>query len=346
MASLGFVRIRGVSRCEGPASGLSRAWRHQLPVPWADTKSSFTALFERLVISLLLETTILGASRLLRLSWSEVDTIMRRAVARGLKRRAHRTLRRVGIDEKSVKKRHVYFTIVSDLETSDVIWVGRGRKKETLDAFWAGLSEEERAQIEGIAMDMHEPYIQSTLRFVPGAADKIVFDKIHITMHLTRAVDLTRRLIMREGGRSTSGLKRTRHLWLFSQNNLDGEKSEQLLGLRKKYLRLGEAWACKENFAEFWRSSTKAAARTFFEDWFEHVRKTFDKPMVDAASTLRRHLANILTYIEMPITNAASESINSRIQLITFRARGFRSASRFERAIMFYCGGLDLCPAT
>ncbi len=83
-----------------------------------------------------------------------------------------------------------------------MIWAGRGRKKETLDAFWAGLSEEERTRIEGIAMDMHEPYIQSTLRFVPGAADKIVFDKFHITMHLTRAVDLTRRLIMREGGHS------------------------------------------------------------------------------------------------------------------------------------------------
>ncbi len=223
--------VAKVPRADCPEHGV-----HQLPVPWADTKSSFTALFERLVISLLLETTTLGASRLLRLSWSEVDTSMRRAVTRGLKRRAHRTLRRIRIDEKSVKKRHVYFTIVSDLETSDVIWVSRGRKKETLDAFWARLSEEERAQIEGGAMDMHEPYIQSTLRFIPGAEDKIVFDKFHISMHLTRAVDLTRRLIMREGGQSTSGLKRTRHLWLFSQNNLDGEKSEQLLGLRKKYL--------------------------------------------------------------------------------------------------------------
>jgi len=104
-----------------------------------------------------------------------------------------------------VKKRHVYFTIVSGLETSDVIWVGRGRKKETLDAFWAGLSEEERAQIEGIAMDIYERYIQSILLFVPGAADKIVFYKFFITMHLTRAGDLTRRPIMREGGHSTSG---------------------------------------------------------------------------------------------------------------------------------------------
>ena len=162
--------VAKVPRADCPEHGV-----HQLPVPWADTKSSFTALFERLVISLLLETTILGASRLLRLSWSEVDTIMRRAVARGLKRRAHRTLRRVGIDEKSVKKRHVYFTIVSDLETSDVIWVGRGRKKETLDAFWAGLSEEERAQIEGIAMDnaraLHS--IDTSFRSWRGRQDRV-----------------------------------------------------------------------------------------------------------------------------------------------------------------------------
>jgi len=329
-----------------PRVSCSEHGVHQLNLPWAEDKSSFTALFERLAISLLGETTILGVARTLKLSWSEVDTIMRRAVARGLQRRSHRTLRRIGIDEKSVKKRHVYFTIVSDLESGDVIWTGRGRKRETLDAFWAGLSLEERTQIEGVAMDMHDPYIRSTMTHVPGAENKIVFDKFHISMYLTRAVDLTRRIMMREGGRETSGLKGTRHLWLFAGHNLDEERREQLEGLRKRYFRLGIAWSNKEHFTEFWRSSTREAAQQFFDDWFKSVCETFNQPMVDAAHTLRRHLANILTYVTMPITNAASESINSRIQLLKFRSRGFRNATRFERAIMFHCGGLDMSPAT
>ena len=329
-----------------PRVSCSEHGVHQLPVPWADGKSSFTALFERLVISLLGEMSISGAAKTMGLSWGEVDTIMRRAVARGLERRSGRILRRIGIDEKSVKKRHVYFTIVTDLERGEVIWIGRGRKNSTLDAFWKSLSIEERAAIEGIAMDMHEPYVLSTREHVPDAAKKIVFDKFHVMAYLSRAVDQTRRVIMNERGHAASGLKRSRFLWLFAERNLDDDRRAQLEALRMKYVRLGIAWANKENFAEFWRASTQDIARLFFEDWFAAVEGTFNAPMISAAQTIKRHLENLLTYISMPITNAMSEGMNSRIQLIKFRSRGFRNQDRFERAIMFHCGGLDMNPAT
>jgi transposase len=343
---LDLYEFRAYVTARVPRVSCSEHGVHQIPVPWADGKSSFTALFERLVISLLGEMTISGVAKVLTLTWSEVDTIMRRAVARGLERRSSRILRRIGIDEKSVKKRHVYFTIVSDLEQGDVIWIGRGRKRDTLDAFWRSLSADELAGIEGVAMDMHEPYVRSTLDYVPNAADKIVFDKFHVMMNLTRAVDQTRRAIMREGGQATSGLKRTRYLWLSADRNLDDDLRSQRELLRMKYVRLGIAWGNKEHFAEFWRASTRDDARAFFEDWFASVERTFNAPMIAAARTLKRHLANLLTYIAMPITNAMTEGINSRIQLIKFRSRGFRNATRFERAIMFHCGGLDMNPAT
>ncbi|MHB1798591.1 MAG: transposase [Vulcanimicrobiaceae bacterium] len=59
---------------------------------------------------------------------------------------------------------------------------------------------------------------------------------------------------------------------------------------------------------------------------------------------LKTHLANILTHLRIPITNAAAEGLNSNIQLIKYRARGYRSADRFERAVFFHLGGLDLSP--
>lgn len=133
----------------------------QLPVPWAEGRSGFTALFEHVAISLLREMSIVGVARHLQISWDEVDGIMQRAVERGLSRRSPYTVRFLGIDEKTVKKRHRYFTIVSDLERGTVLYVSRGRKREALDAFWAGLSPEQLDGIEGIAMDMwvrqHKP---------------------------------------------------------------------------------------------------------------------------------------------------------------------------------------------
>ncbi|MBV9646990.1 MAG: hypothetical protein JO043_05980 [Candidatus Eremiobacteraeota bacterium] len=38
--------------------------------------------------------------------------------------------------------------------------------------------------------------------------------------------------------------------------------------------------------------------------------------------------------------------MNSRIQMVKFRSRGFRNISRFERAIYFRLAGVDMNPAT
>lgn len=41
---------------------------------------------------------------------------------------------------------------------------------------------------------------------------------------------------------------------------------------------------------------------------------------------LKRRLENLLTYMRYPITNAAAEGFNSKIQSIKSAARGFRAA--------------------
>jgi transposase len=61
----------------------------QVKVPWAEPRSRFTLLFERFAINVLWETDVLGAARILDISWDEAHGIMERAVARGMRRRAH-----------------------------------------------------------------------------------------------------------------------------------------------------------------------------------------------------------------------------------------------------------------
>src|SRR6185369_1445579 len=93
----------------------------QLRVPWAEPGSQFTALFERLAIDLLRECSITGAIRLLRISWDEGWGIKGRAVKRGLARRGHEVVARLGVDEKAIAKRHRYLTSVADLAQSRVL---------------------------------------------------------------------------------------------------------------------------------------------------------------------------------------------------------------------------------
>jgi len=39
-----------------------------------------------------------------------------------------------------------------------------------------------------------------------------------------------------------------------------------------------------------------------------------------------------------------TEGLNSKIQLIKYNARGFRSFENFRNRILFFCGKLDLYP--
>jgi transposase len=46
------------------------------------------------------------------------------------------------------------------------------------------------------------------------------------------------------------------------------------------------------------------------------------------------------------VTNAMSETMNSKIEWIKRRACGYRNRERFRNAIDFHLGGLDLYPAS
>src|SRR5580704_11638949 len=60
-----YVVVR-VPRVECSEHGVQ-----QLAVPWADGRTGFTSLFERLVISLIKEMSISAVAKTMRLSWSE-----------------------------------------------------------------------------------------------------------------------------------------------------------------------------------------------------------------------------------------------------------------------------------
>lgn len=198
-----------VPRIDCPDDGINT-----VIVPWAEGRSDVTKRFESYAIALLLEMSTAAVARRLGVGWDTIDAIMSRAVKRGRERRDARIVRFIGIDEKSIKKRHKYFSIVSDLERGEVLWIGSGRKRESIDAYWAGLSAEQLAGIEGVAMDMWMPFFESTMSHVPDAAHKVVFDKFPITAYLTKAVDLTRREMMRDRALDRTALKGTKYAWL------------------------------------------------------------------------------------------------------------------------------------
>jgi transposase len=317
----------------------------QLRVPWAEPGSQFTALFERLAIDLLRECSVTGAGRLLRVTWDEAWGIKRRAVKRGLARRGQEVVAHVGVDEKAIAKRHRYLTVVADLERNRVLYLADDRKQESLDGFWATLTPAQRDGIASVAMDMWDPYVQSTRAHLPGADAKIVFDKFHVVKHLHDAVDQVRRgehrALKRAGDDRLTGSK---YLWLMRPEAMTAAQREAFRALQREDLQVGRAWALKERFRTFWAYRYPGAARTFFTRWYWRATHSRLKPMAAVAKLIGRHLPNVLTYLRHRITNAGLEAVNAVIQWVKKTARGFRNAEHFKTAIYFHCGGLDLYP--
>jgi transposase len=289
----------------------------QVAVPWALPHARYSLAFEEHAIDTLLEADVLGAARLLRLSWHEAWGLMERAVERGLKAKQRRVIPHLGVDEKAVAKRHQYVTLVSDLDRGTVEFVVDDRKKASLDAYYAALTVRQLAGIRAVAMDMWEPFISSTRENLPGASSKIVFDRFHIMKHMTEAVDAVRkaehRLLLAEGDET---LKRTKYLWLFSEENLPERYEEWFARLKTLKLKTGRAWAIKESLRDLWTYRRTGWARRFWDEWYYWATHSRLKPVVKVARMLHSHLDNVLTYCDHRLTNAASEGLNSKIQTV------------------------------
>ena len=315
----------------------------QISVPWVEARGRFTKMFERLAIDVLKACDVSSAAALLRISWDEAWRIQKRAVERGLARKQEKPLVEIGVDEKAIAKGQQYMTLVCDLREGTIEYVGEGRKTETLNSFYATLSPEQKTGIRAVSMDMWEPFFQSTLAHLPEASEKIVFDRFHIMGHVGKAVDTVRKQEVREG--RVPELKGSKYLWLYSKDNLPESQRQRFEALRAMNLKVGRAWAMKEELRTLWHATSLEEARAFWRGWFGWAVRSRLKPMKDAAHLIKRHLDNVLTYIAHPITNAVSEGLNSKIQTIKKRAYGFRNKERFKTAIYFHCGGLNLYPA-
>jgi transposase len=286
-------------------------------VPWALPGSRFTIAFEHHAIDVLLEADVLGSTRLLRISWDEAWNLMERAVERGLRAKKRRVIAHLGVDEKAVAKRHRYVTLVCDLDRATVEYIGDDRKQASLDAYYQSLSKKQLAGIEAVAMDMWDPFIASTVTHVPNGRTKIVFDRFHIMKHMTEAVDQVRkgehRRLQAEGDET---LKRTKYLWLYSEENLPESSREKFAALRALCLKTGRAWAIKESLRDLWGYRRKGWALRHWKHWYFWATHSRLQPVVKVARMIHGHLDNVLTYFDHRITNATSEGLNSKIQTI------------------------------
>lgn len=317
----------------------------QVRVPWAEAKSRFTALFERLVIDWLKDASISAVAEQMQLSWDEVDGVMQRAVKRGLARREKQVLRKIGIDDTSFQKRHEYVTVINDLERGVVIDVLDDRTQKTLQNWFKLQGEKALGKIELVALDMWQAYILAIQKVIPKASEKIVFDRFHVALHIGNAVNHVRRqehFAFRADGESP--LNRSKYLFLRGEETLNSEQAARLEHLCRCARKTARAWSLKELARSLWCYTTRGWAKRAWLKWCSKAQRSRLEPMKKVARMVRKHLYGIVNAAVLGVTNARAEALNSRIQSLKKRACGFRNRDRFRHTILFHHGGLELYP--
>jgi transposase len=318
----------------------------EVAVPWAERFSRITRLMEAFVIQLLVAASnVKRVASLLRLDWHTVNDVIDRAVQRGMMRRAEEPVRHVGLDEKSFARHHNYASVLTDIGGSRVLDVVRGRTLEAAQELLGTLTPGQRQGVRAAVIDMWPGYM-SAIAAMLGQAD-VVHDKFHVSKYLNDAVDKVRRAehkrLRQQGDSALSG---TKYAWL---RTIEDKRSAEAVAFRHLYqanFKTSRAWALKESFAPFWDYRYPKSAADYFDSWAARTMRSRLEPMKDVAKMLRRHRQGLLNYTKHRVTNAAAEGFNSIIQTIKANARGFRSFANFRTRILFFCGKLDLRPAS
>ena len=345
---LDSCQFKTIIRAKVPVVRCPEHGSQHVQVPWAEKYARFTRLFERLAIDLMLECSIAGACKELRISWDEADGIKQRAVARGLERRQAEPLRLLNIDEKSAGRGQNYVTVVAKVEPGKkaMVWhVSDGREEQSLDGFWENLTPEQLQSVEGVCIDMWDPFATSIEKHLPDAAEKITHDPFHIAQHMNDAVDTVRKQehkrLLQDGDETLVGSK---WHWLKGWENVPESWQERFFTLRSGTLKTARAWSIKEMLRDFWHCGQEDAPE-YFDRWYSWAIRCRLEPVKKVARMIKKRLGYVFNYFKHRLTNGTLEGLNNRIQGLVKKAYGYRNRERFKTDIMFHLGGLDLYPS-
>jgi len=316
--------------------------RIQEEIPWAACLSRVTYRLEFRICVLCQIMTQKAAALILKMPTSTVSDILHRVIDRVRASHRIRGLVTVGVDEISYCKGMKFATIVYDLERSCVVWVGKGKGRETIDQFFnEQLSGAQRKRIRWASCDMSRTYVEAIKAHCPNV--RLVIDRFHVVKALNAAVDEVRKEEWRElgpdGRKAIKGLR-----WLLGMHSQNRTKAHTrfLNRLRNSNRRIHRAWVLKDEFEHFWNYTYVGSARQFLKRWMTAVLRSRIPSMRKFVGTLKDYFDNIITFIERPLTNAVGEGLNRIIKIVKNRASGFRNLESFTDLIFLTVGDLDI----
>lgn len=246
----------------------------------------------------------------------------------------------LGIDETS-RKGHNYITVMVDLSERKVIFDTEGKDHTTVDQFVADFRQHagNPDNIKVVTCDMSLGFRKGIRENFPNS--KTIIDKFHVIKHTNEAVDQVRKV----ESRTDASLKKTKYLWLKNDDNLTDKQRAWKEDLLKstRHFKIARVYAMRvelqDIYEQCWDKETAVTRLKKICSWMMHSRL---EQMKTFCRMIRDHWDEILNYFEYKLTNAILEGMNSIIQNVKCRARGFRNVEYFKTMIYLNCSKLDI----
>ncbi len=301
----------------------------------AEERRSYTLSFARYVLDLTKAMTLKDVALFLGVGWDCVKDILKSNLRRRFARPRLSKVRYLAIDEISVRKGHKYLTLVMDLDSGAVLFVGDGKGAKALEPFWA-LLRRSRAAIQAVATDLSGAYISAVLENLPGVP--LVFDHFHVVKLMNEALSEIRRGLQHElkDVLGKKVLKGTRWILLKNPENLSAEHDEA--ATLQEALKLNEPLATgyymKEDLRQFWNQPDRQTAQRVIDSWIERAASSGIGPLIRMGNTVAGHKFGILNWYDHPISSGRMEGTNNKIKVLKRMAYGYRDMEFFKLRIL------------
>lgn len=298
---------------------------------WLAKYARVTCRLADSVARLCMFVAVKHVAQYLGLSWDQVKEIDKRSLKERVGTVDLTNVEVIGMDEFALHKGHRYATVVVEPYRKEVLWIGKGRSRESISPFFKLLGSDGCKRLKAVVMDMNASYEEEIKKNSPQA--DIVYDLFHVVAKYGREVidrvrvDEANRL--KDDKQARKVVKTSRWLLLRNSENVkDGDmlRLQELLEANRNLLTV---YVLKEDLKQLWRFSCIEEAELFWEHWHQRAMESGIESLILFARRLKGYLHGILNHCLWPLHTGILEGINNKIKVIKRMAYGFRDHDYF-----------------
>lgn len=338
-----------------------KVFSEQVPFLYPGTRIS--NLMAQWIKELLLVTSISSISKLLNVHWGTIKGLHKQLISKTLTERRKMLLENgyrpkfLGVDEFALKRQHKYATVVLDLETGEVLWVGKGRSIADFSKFFDEIENPLLSEVRAVAMDMNAAFNKVFKEKLPQAA--IVYDRYHMESNFGRDVmgavrlEAAREYKTRanEEGIDKQEKKKLTHeysklkgaRWILLSKGLGTREDNgnwmsdnfDLQNILNEHRNIATCYAMKEEMDCIYKMHDEKEAKIAWEKWFSGALASQIPALVKFANNKHKRLEGLIAHAKYPITTGKVEGTNNKIKVLKRIAYGYRDEEYFFNLIRY-----------